>query len=214
MKISANNLAFRSLQGTVIDGASFSFTGGQKIALYGPQGSGKKVLLLMLGGYLKPASGAIMLDNENVFHKLKAYRNHVGLGETDNINPLAEEMTIRENVEFALEIRRQNHKPKDVQKILDNFGIKVYADTPVKKCSPFACAIASLACATVHNPDIVLLDEPTKKLTSLEAKKFWEIANKIFRDETVIFSTKNFEEAKVNSDKIISLDFSGHIIDS
>lgn len=214
MKISANNLVFRSLQRTVIDGVSFSFTSGQRVALYGPQDSGKKVLLLMLGGYLKPASGAIMLDNENVFHKLKAHRNHVGLGETDNVNPLAEEMTIRENIEFSLEIRGQNHKPKDVQKILDNFDIKVYADTPVKECSPFARAITSIACATVHNPDIVLLDEPTKRLTSLEAKKFWEIANNIFKDKTVIFSTKNFEEAKSNSDKIISLNFSGHVIGS
>jgi len=205
MEISANNLIFHTLTKTVVNGVSFSFESGQKVALYGSEGSGKKALLLMLGGYLKPTSGSVTTDDINIFSELKSYRSHVGLGEIDNINTLAEELSIRENIRFALEIGGFNYEDMTVQKILNRFNVKTYADTPIKYCPPFARAIASLACATAHNPDIVILDEPTRKLTSLESKKYWEIANSILQNKTVIFSTKNFDEARMNSNRIIAL---------
>ncbi|MDD3006671.1 MAG: ATP-binding cassette domain-containing protein [Candidatus Pacebacteria bacterium] len=211
MKISANNLIFRTLTKTIIDSVSFFLESGQKVAFYGSEGSGKKALLLMLGGYLKPTSGTVTTDDINIFSELESYRSHIGLGEIDNINALAEEMSIRENIRFVLEIGGFNYEDITVQKVLDRFNVKTYADTSIKYCPPFARAIASLACATAHNPDIVILDEPTRRLTSLESKKYWEIANSILQNKTVLFSTKDFDEARMNSQRIIAL-AGGHLI--
>ena len=192
MEITANNLNFKTLGKTVINGAIFSCEMGKATAIVGPEGSGKKALLLMLGGYLKPTSGSIEADKENIFYDLKKYRKKVALGEIENINPLSAEMTPRENISFALEISGKKPEAKDIQKILDAFTIKVYADTPIKECNPLVGAITSIACALVNDPEIIILDEPTKKLTSRQAQKFWSILEENLANRTLIFSSKNF----------------------
>lgn len=213
MEIMANNLTFKTLEKTVVNSAILSCEIGQKTAIVGPEGSGKKALLLMLGGYLKPTSGSVEMDRINVFHNLKNYRKKVALGEIENINPLSKEMTPRENISFALEINGKKSTAEDVRKILDIFTIKVYADTPIKECSPLVGAIASIACALANNPEIIILDEPTKKLTSRQARKFWDILEKNLGNRTLIFSSKNFEEAEAHANKIIILE-NGRVIET
>lgn len=208
MEIIANNLCFKTIEKTVVSGASFTCQMEQNAALYGPEGSGKKVLLLILGGFLKPSSGSVTFDGKNIFQNLGEYRKKIGLGEIEKINPLSENLTLRENLEFFMELHGIKKKQEEIQEILDQFKINIFADTPTKECPPLARSLASLACASIHNPEIIILDEPTKKLASLQVQEFWKIAHENLAGKTVIFSTKNFEEAKANAQKIITMDFS------
>jgi ABC-type multidrug transport system ATPase subunit len=213
MLIIANNLTFKTIKKTVVKGVSFACPSGRTIAIYGPEGSGKKVLLLMLGGYLNPSAGSVMADNENIFDDLSRYRQRVGLGEIDEINPLLDKLTARENLRLALELCGLPHGKPDVQTVLDGFGIRTYADTPLGNSTPLARAVTSLAVATLHDPEIIILDEPTKRLTSHQAKRFWEIVNTHCTDKTIIFSTKNYDEAVFNSALVLSLE-SGRLINT
>jgi ABC-type multidrug transport system ATPase subunit len=206
MKITANNLTFRTINKTIVNGVSFSSQIGQKTAIYGPEVSGKKVLLLMLGGFLKPSSGSVCFNDRNIFKDIDGYRNNIGLGEVDSINPLMEEFTPRENLDLCMNLGRRRSETESMRKILEDSDIKTYADTPIAECSPLARAATSLFCAAAGDPEIIILDEPTKRLNTHQAQKFWEIVDKYFKDKTVIFSTKNFEEAKSNAEKIIAVE--------
>ena len=205
MELTANNLIYKTLRATVVDGLSFSIKLSQKTAIYGPEGSGKMVLILMLGGYLKPIYGIVNLDGLNIFHNLDKYRQKVGLGEINKINSLSEDLTPRENIEFLLELSGIKDRHAEAQKILDRLGIKIYADTPISQCNPLARAVTSLACAILNGKEIIILNEPTSRLTSIQAQRFWQIAQANLSDKTVIFSTKDINEAKDNADSIITI---------
>lgn len=206
MEIKANNLSLRNMGKAVVSGAIFSCAIGRKTALVGPEGSGKKITLLMLGGFLKPSSGSIAADGEDIGRSLGKYREKVGIGAIDRINPLSEELTVRENIGFALEIIGKKHGRGEIGGILGDFKMDAFADTPVKDLAPLQAAVASAACALAADPGIVILDEPTKRLMSADTDIFWEIAGSRLEGKTVIFSTKNLEEAEKYADKIITME--------
>lgn len=206
MEITANNLTFRTIKKTVVNGASFSLRTEEKTALFGHEGSGKKAALLMLGGFLKPTSGSIRCNGRNISKNLDEYRKKIGLGEIENINPLSDSLTLQENLRFCIEMKGVKRAEKDEEETFEHFGIGAYADTPAIECNPLVCALASLACACAGDPDIIILDEPTKKLTSLQAQAFWKKLNENIGKKTLIFSTKNLEEAKANADNIINME--------
>lgn len=205
MQIKANNLTFKTIQKTVVSGATFSCPTGQTTALLGPEGCGKKALLLMLGGYLKPSSGAVFFENENIFNNLGKYRKNIALGTIEALNPLVEDLTPRENIDFSIKIANQKSDKKEIQKILNDFQIKTYADTPIKDCSSLAQAVTSIACISAQNPEIIIMDEPTQKLVTIQTQKFWEILKNNFIKKTIIFSTKSQWEAKQYADNVISI---------
>lgn len=211
MEISANNLFFNTIKKPIAKGISFSCPIGQKTAIYGPESSGKKVLLLMLGGFLKPSSGSVSFNDRNISKDLEGYRKNVGLGETDEVNPLSEEFTVRENLEMCMELSGCRRQKEEVEKILQRFNLKTYRETRISQCDPLTRSLASLACVACNQPEIIILDEPTKRLSSHQAEKFWKICNGSLAGKTLIFSTKNFSEAKSNADKIITIE-NGYLV--
>ncbi len=205
MKLTSNNLIFKSLPGTIIDGVSFSCDLKQKTAIYGPSGSGKKVLLLLLGGLLKPNSGSVYFDNVNIHKNLKQFRSQVSFGEISDINPLIEELSPHENILFCTKMRKCKKPDEYTEKTLEKFGIRIYADTPLNQISPLARAVTSLACAYSSEKKYLFIDEPTEDLTDLEAKKYWIILNQNLEDKILFFTTKNYNEAQMQSDHVIVL---------
>ena len=213
MKITANNLYFKTLQGTILNGVSFDLEIGHKNAICGPQGSGKLVLLLILGGYLKPSSGSIFFDDVNIYKNLKPHRQITGLGEVIKINPLIEELTVRENIKFCAKLYRLKDVKQYTQDLISQFNLKSFSDTPVKDVSPLVKSILSLICSLIGNKKIIFLAEPTVSLTTSEAEKFWEILNTNIKDEIVFFTTMNEAEARLQADHIIKLDHRNGIVE-
>jgi|GEM_PF-1642008 ABC-type multidrug transport system ATPase subunit len=204
-EIRANNLTFKNFEKTVLSGAIFSCPIGARTALVGPAGSGKKALLLMLGGFLKPSSGSVTVNGKDIFKEPANYRKKVSLGAIDKINPLCEEMTVRENLIFASEMAGARCREENIMKMSHGLELEAFLDTPVKELPSFQAAVASIACALVAETEILILDEPTIKLMSLDADKFWEIIGSRLIGKTVIFSTKNMEEAEKHADRIVLL---------
>lgn len=206
MNITTNNLSFKTLQATKIDGVSFVLEAGHKNAIYGPQGSGKKVLLLMLGGYLKPSSGSIYFDDINIYKHLKEHRKHTGLGEMVKVNPLIDELTVSENISFGAKLKGVKDTKAYTKDLLERFSLKTFADTIVKDVSPLARSLLSLVSATIGSHTMIFLDKPTDNLTTSEAKKFWEILNINLSDDIIFFTTRDELEAHREANHVIKLD--------
>lgn len=204
MEIKLNNLGFKSLQSHLISDLCLSFQSEKRIAIYGSAGAGKTVLLLMLGGFLKPSQGSIFVDGVDIY-KSKSYRRHVGLGEVKSVNSLVEEMTPRENIEYFAGI----NGVKDIKGCVDGFIGKLdlgfYADTPISNVRPLVRSLTALACALVTNPQLLFLDDPSGMLVEEDAEKFWAAVDANLDGRHLFFSTKSRREAVSHADRIIDL---------
>lgn len=206
MKIRANNLVFKNIGKVVVDGASFVCMGNEQTAIVGPEGSGKRALLLMIGGFLKPSSGTVQIDRHDISDDLRGYRKIVSLGEMDGINPLILEQSPRENLRFALDMAGRRYTKESLQEIIGSFYIDTFADTPIEECSQLVRALTSLSCCLAVEPEIMILDEPTKRLSSEYRARYWEILDEKIGKKTLIFSTKDSTEAESRTDHIITLE--------
>ena len=202
MEFTANNLIFKTFQGKIIDGISFHFVIGNKTAIYGPKNSGKKALLLIMGGYLKPSHGSFYFDKSNVYQNLKKYRQGNGLNEIMGINQLNEELTIRENILYSSKLYGQKI---NLDEIIERFELESFADTPIAEVGQLERALTALICGTINNPQRIFLNEPTSELTDQEIDKYWQLLNINFPENNFIFTTRSLVEAK-RADNIIKLE--------
>jgi len=206
MKLQANNLVVKSLKKDILNGVSFSIDMEKNVAIYGSDGSGKMALLLCLAGCLKPDNGSLYLDNINVYKNLDNYKKMVGLGEMKKINPLVDELTVEENIEYLCDMKREQYIAQDWIEKISLAGIGNYFDTPISECSAFTRSIIGCLCSLVGDPPLLFWDEPTGQLTSEQSRQFWTIMSKFWENKKIFFSTKKRMEIDLMSAKLIDLD--------
>ena len=136
-------LLFRDLSGELLPGVPFALTG--------PNGSGKSTLLRILAGLSRPDSGAVRFDPD---------MGIIGYAAADQ--SLYGELTARENLEFYARVRAVGRER--CPELLDRAGLSRAADRPVRQYSSGMRQRLKLACALVHSPRVLLLDEPTLAL--------------------------------------------------
>jgi len=146
-----------------VDGVSFALAGGECLAVFGPNGAGKTTLLRMLAGLLKPTAGAARIAGVELPGGPDV-RSVVGL--ISHASMLYGALTARENVELAAKLYGVS-RPRDAAlRSLERMRVADRAETPVRSLSRGLQQRVSVARAMVHEPEVVLLDEP---FTGLDA---------------------------------------------
>jgi ABC-2 type transport system ATP-binding protein len=175
-----------------VDGLSLSVRGGEIYGLLGPNGSGKTTLIRLLIGLLKPTSGSISLLSQAMPDK--AILAHVGY--MTQASALYEELTVRENVAFfAAMCGGASHERVDEAIAL--VDLQDRAGSLVRTLSGGMKQRASLACALVHQPRLLLLDEPTVGIDPQLRATFWAYFRRLADDGvTLIVSSHVMDEAE------------------
>jgi putative ABC transport system ATP-binding protein len=166
-----------SLDGTTInpvDGVSFEVRSGEFVALVGPSGSGKTTMLSILAALLTPTSGQVLIDGQdlaqmNEKRRVKLRREKIGF--TFQSNNLIPYLTARENVEFMLRLNNNFDRAGRVRsdELLERLGLMERLHSLPAQMSGGQQQRVAIARALIHNPAVVLADEPTASLDTERA---------------------------------------------
>ncbi|NLH40724.1 MAG: ABC transporter ATP-binding protein [Planctomycetes bacterium] len=197
-----------------VDGISLDVPEGELFGFLGPNGAGKTTTLSMISGLLKPDRGRVSIADIDVWSSPKAAKRLLGLVPQDLA--LYEELSARENLMFwgsLFDLPRAKLKA-NIDLWLDRVGLKERAKGPVSKFSGGMKRRLNLAIGLVHNPRVVLLDEPTVGIDPQARKNILDIVRDIAREgTTILFTTHHLEEAESLCDRIAIMDH-GRILET
>jgi ABC-2 type transport system ATP-binding protein len=192
--ITASHLAFDYGKLRVIEDLSLEVPRGISFGLLGPNGAGKTTLIRLLVGLLKPKSGSIRILGKT----LSRQRAHL-IGYMPQLPSLYTELSIIQNVNFFARVYRMNDKRQRnerVEEVIRLVDLWERRKDSVMKLSGGMKQRVSLACAIVHNPPLLFLDEPTVGLDPELRVTFWEhFADLTRQGTTLIVSSHTMDDA-------------------
>jgi ABC-2 type transport system ATP-binding protein len=203
--LTASHLTRRFDTRLAVDDVSFELVPGEILALLGPNGAGKTTTLRMLGGLIHPTSGSVLLDRQTVTPPT-ASRLRASIGFLTETPGLWERLTVRQNLTVYARLHGIASPPQAVDRMLDLFGISDRARDFAGELSKGLKQRVALARTLVHDPSIVLLDEPTAGLDPQSAHDVRELVLRL-RDErrAVLLSTHNLDEVDRIADRVAVL---------
>ncbi|MCA9885573.1 MAG: ABC transporter ATP-binding protein [Anaerolineae bacterium] len=199
--IEVENLTKQYGDVTVVKGITFTAEPGQVTGFLGPNGAGKTTTMRMLTGFSPPTSGKATVAGFDVFDQSLEVRKRVGyLPETV---PLYRDMTARGYLMYLAEIRGVKQRRQRADEVLDRVGLEQRANSRIRTLSKGMRQRVGLAAALIHNPDVLILDEPTIGLDPFQVLELRQLVQELGRDHTVLFSTHILSEAERVCDKVV-----------
>jgi len=180
---------------TVVDHVDLTVAPGRICGFLGPNGSGKTTTLRMICGLIIPDEGEGEVLGLDLRTKRGAIKAQIGYM-TQKFG-LFGDLTIRENLEFIARVYGLDDRPRRVDEALEKLGLASRADQMAGKLSGGWKQRLALAAAILHDPLILLLDEPTAGVDPLARREFWDQIHALARDGlTVLVSTHYMDEAE------------------
>jgi len=188
-----------------VDGLNIKIKKGEVFGFLGPNGAGKTTSIKMMVGLLRPTSGEVLVNGKDV-HDI----NKEAIGICPQELMLWENLTCKESLDLMADMYEVPKKIRDprVHQLLDDLFLSEKADTVVSKLSGGMKRRLNLALAVIHEPEIVVLDEPSEGLDPQSRRVLWNYI-RAMRDEegkTVILTTHIMDEADQLSDRIAIID--------
>ena len=192
--IDIRNLTKRFAQHTAVDDLSFQVQPGEVLGFLGPNGAGKSTTMKMLTGFLAPTSGtASILGCDIQTQTLEAQRQ---IGYLPEGAPCYGDMTVRGFLEFIAEVRgfRGAEKKQRVQRAVEQVELEKVLEQSIETLSKGFKRRVGLAQAILHDPRVLILDEPTDGLDPNQKHQVRQLIQGLARDKIVIISTHILEE--------------------
>ena len=199
------NLTKKFKKVTAVDNVSFEVNPGEIIGLLWENGAGKTTTLRMLATMLKPTSGNAMIDGYNIIDNPNKIRERIGILFGGDV-ALYDRLTGRENMIYFAKLNGMSDLEADqaVNKITSELEMSDYIDRPVGKYSRGMKQKVSLARSIIHQPDVMLFDEPSTGLDVLSSKLIHDFILKCKKDnKAIVFSSHNMYETEKLCDRII-----------
>ncbi len=202
MSISVGNVSKFYGDQKALDTVNFSIKRGEIVGFLGPNGAGKSTLMKILTGYLSASEGIASVNNVLISEDFKAVQRSVGY--LPEHNPLYTEMYVREYLSFNASIFKI--KKSRIEEVLEMTGLLPEANKKIEQLSKGYRQRVGLAAALLHDPEVLILDEPT---TGLDPNQLTEIRNlilKVGKEKTVFLSTHIMQEVEAICDRVIIID--------
>ena len=182
-----------------LNNISFTAKKGEIIGFLGPNGAGKSTMMKILTGFIKSFEGEVFIDDMNVIqHPIEAQKN---IGYLPEHNPLYTEMYVKEYLQFQASLFKIDKN--EVEKVIEKVGLSPEKHKKIGQLSKGYRQRVGLASAILHNPDVLILDEPTTGLDPNQLVEIREIIKELGKNKTVLFSTHIMQEVEAVCNRVI-----------
>ena len=186
-----------------VEDVSFSTAPGQVIGLLGPNGAGKSTTMKMICGYVKPDDGAISVLDQLISDSGNDLRQHIGY--LPESNPLYEDMYIKEFLRFACRVHKLDNWRSRVDDVIEHTGLGLEQHKIIGQLSKGYRQRVGIAQAILHNPEILILDEPISGLDPNQLVEVRSLIKTLGKEKTVIFSSHILQEVEQICDRLLIL---------
>lgn len=199
--IEVDKLTKRYGQHTAVDGLTFTADTGEIVGLLGPNGAGKTTTMRMLTGFMPPSSGSARIAGFDIFTDSLEVRRRVGY--LPERVPLYPDMTVKGYVTFWAELRGARQPRQQAERALEMVNLSDRRNTLIRNLSKGMRQRLGLAQALAHDPQVIILDEPTIGIDPQQVIEVRERVRALRQRHTVLFSTHILSEAEQICDRVV-----------
>jgi len=188
-------------QQKAIDGISFKVQPGEIVGFLGPNGAGKSTTMKIITGYLQQDEGEALVAGINVMtHPLEVKKK---IGYLPEANPLYYDMYVREYLDFIAGIHKLPARKEKISQAIQVTGLTPESKKRIGQLSKGYKQRTGLAAALIHDPEVLILDEPTTGLDPNQIIEIREVIRKLGENKTVLFSSHILQEVEAICDRVI-----------
>ena len=189
-----------------VDSISFSLSDGEIVGFLGANGAGKSTTLKMITGYISPTSGNVHIGDKNIIDDCIDIQKMVGY--LPELNPLYAEMKVHEYLKFHASIREisGNEFTEALKRVVRECGLQGVVHRTIGNCSKGYKQRIGLAAAMIHDPKILILDEPVTGLDPNQIVEIRSLIKRLGREKLVLMSSHILQEIQATVDRIIIID--------
>ena len=178
---------------------SFSAKKGEIIGFLGPNGAGKSTMMKILTGFILPSKGAVFVSGINVLKNPIEAKTHIGY--LPEQNPLYEDMYVKEYLQFQASIFKVSKEVTAT--VIKTVGLMPEVHKKIGQLSKGYQQRVGIAAAIIHNPDVLVLDEPTTGLDPNQIQEIRTLIKELGKEKTILFSTHIMQEVEAVCDRVI-----------
>lgn len=201
MSISVSQVSKQYGTQKALDQVSFEIGTGELVGFLGPNGAGKSTLMKIITGYLSADGGSVVINGETVETKNISIRSQIGY--LPENNPLYTDLYVREYLEMVAGFYKLQHKKEQVLKMIELTGLKVEQHKKIGMLSKGYRQRVGLAQALIHDPAVLILDEPTTGLDPNQLEEIRQLIRAISANKTVMLSTHIMQEVEAICSRVI-----------
>jgi len=195
--IKAVNLTRKFNGLTVVNNLNLDIPEGEVFGLVGPDGAGKTTTMRLLTGILDPTSGEGWVYGKHIVNESETLKDNIGY--MSQRFGLYEDLTVMENIVFYADLFgvSRAERPKKIEELLGFSNLTPFKERLAGKLSGGMKQKLGLACALVHTPRVLFLDEPTNGVDPVSRRDFWRILHELLKEKvTIFYSTSYLDEAE------------------
>jgi ABC-2 type transport system ATP-binding protein len=192
-----------------IDNISFTAKKGEIVGFLGPNGAGKSTSMKILTGYIQPDEGSVFIDDIDVITDTILAQKKIGY--LPEHNPLYLDMYVKEYLQFLAQIH--NIEDSVINDCISQVGLSEEAHKKIGQLSKGYRQRVGLAAAILHNPEVLILDEPTTGLDPNQLVEIRALIRSLGQNKTVLLSTHIMQEVEAICDRVIIINRGKIVID-
>jgi ABC-2 type transport system ATP-binding protein len=201
MSIEVSNLTKIYGQQKAIDNISFKIDKAEIVGFLGPNGAGKSTTMKIITGFLEADNGDAFVSGLNVqSDKLETKKR---IGYLPEGNPLYYEMYMREYLEFIANVHQVKNIKQRIEEVIALTGLSIESKKKIGQLSKGYKQRVGLAAALIHDPEVLILDEPTNGLDPNQIVEIRDVIKNLGKNKTVLFSSHILQEVEAICDRVI-----------
>lgn len=188
---------------------SFTVEKGEIVGFLGPNGAGKSTTMKIITGFIKPTDGVVLVNGIDVVKNPIEAQNKIGY--LPENNPMYLEMYVREYLKFQASVHRLDKQT--IEEVIEKVGLTPESHKKIGELSKGYRQRVGLAVAILHNPTVLILDEPTTGLDPNQLVEIRQLIKALGKDKAVLLSTHIMQEVEALCNRVIMINKGNIVVD-